>query len=104
MASNEGDVVFDPFGGSGTTFITSEILGRKWIGCEIGPIDTIKARFKDIEFHKKVIADLQKDKNILFSEETRKVREKNNHWLPETLTINRRTNDSSTEQIDMFSR
>jgi hypothetical protein len=46
IASNKGDVVFDPFGGSGTTYIMSEILERKWLGCEIGPIDTIIQRFK----------------------------------------------------------
>lgn len=103
MASNEGDVVFDPFGGSGTTFITSEILNRKWIGCEIGPVDTIKARFEDIDFHRNVISQIQKDKNILFSEETKKLRIKNNHWLPETL---KRKDEQELEkeqlQINMF--
>ena len=33
--SNEGDVVLDPFMGSGTTAKMSEILDRKWIGFEI---------------------------------------------------------------------
>lgn len=103
MATNEGDVVFDPFGGSGTTYITSEILGRRWIGCEIGPVDTIMARFDDIEFHKEVIHHIQKDKNILFSEETKRLREKNNHWLPETLNINRKKGSNDAKQIEMFS-
>lgn len=34
MASNEGDVVLDPFIGSGTTAIASELLNRKWIGID----------------------------------------------------------------------
>lgn len=87
MTTNEGDTVFDPFGGSGTTYIASEILNRKWIGCEIGPVETIKARFNDIDFHKNLINEIKKNKNVLFSESTRKIRIKNKHWLPETLKI-----------------
>lgn len=33
--SNPGEVVFDPFGGAGTTPLACEILGRKWIVIEI---------------------------------------------------------------------
>jgi len=33
--SNENDIVFDPFMGSGTTAKMCEISQRKWIGCEI---------------------------------------------------------------------
>ncbi|KDE25370.1 MULTISPECIES: site-specific DNA-methyltransferase [Bacillus] len=83
MASNEGDLIFDPFGGSGTTFIVSEILKRKWIGCEIGPVDSIIKRFDDIDLHKKQILDIQKKKNVLFTEEMINIRTKNEHWLPE---------------------
>lgn len=85
MASDEGDMVFDPFGGSGTTYIVCEILNRKWIGSEIGPVDSILNRFNDISFHKKQIDDIQKNKNVLFTEDMKKARIKNNHWLPETL-------------------
>ena len=35
--SRPGDVVFDPFAGSGTTLITARKLGRKAAGCEINP-------------------------------------------------------------------
>jgi DNA modification methylase len=34
--SKIGDVVFDPFMGSGTTAYVAEKLGRRWLGCEIG--------------------------------------------------------------------
>ena len=32
--SDRGDTVYDPFGGSGTTFAVCEQLGRNWIGSE----------------------------------------------------------------------
>lgn len=34
--SNEGDVVYDPFLGTGTTAIVAKKMGRKYIGSEIG--------------------------------------------------------------------
>ena len=35
--SRPGDIVLDPFMGSGTTAQVAEQLGRKWLGCEINP-------------------------------------------------------------------
>lgn len=96
LASNEGDLVFDPFGGSGTTYVVSEILKRKWIGVEIGPVDGIIERFEDLDFQKKYIESLHKNKNTLFTEETRKLRKKNSQWLPETLK--KKTKSTSTEK------
>ncbi|HAX75154.1 MAG TPA: site-specific DNA-methyltransferase [Cyanobacteria bacterium UBA11372] len=39
MASNPGQIVIDPFGGSGTTFYAAERLHRYWLGTEIGDTD-----------------------------------------------------------------
>ena len=36
-SSNPGDLVLDPFSGSGTTLVAAEQLGRKWMGCDIEP-------------------------------------------------------------------
>ncbi len=33
-SSNPGDVVLDPFSGSGTTLVVAEQLGRRWLGCD----------------------------------------------------------------------
>lgn len=33
-ASNPGEIVLDPFSGSGTTIVVAEQLGRRWIGCD----------------------------------------------------------------------
>jgi len=35
VASNEGDLVFDAFCGSGTSLVACERLGRRWIGCDL---------------------------------------------------------------------
>lgn len=35
--SRPGDIVLDPFMGSGTTAQVAESLGRNWIGCELNP-------------------------------------------------------------------
>lgn len=85
LSTNESDVVFDPFGGSGTTYIVSEVLGRKWVGSEIGPIDSIVARFEDIDSHKEHVQRIQSKKNTLFTDEMRILRQKQGHWLSETL-------------------
>lgn len=44
IASEEGDLVFDPFGGSGTTYAVAERMHRHWIGVELGDTDPIVAR------------------------------------------------------------
>lgn len=36
-SSSRGDIVVDPFLGSGTTLVVAEQLGRKWLGCDIVP-------------------------------------------------------------------
>jgi site-specific DNA-methyltransferase (adenine-specific) len=35
VSSNPGDIVLDPFTGSGTTLATAKKLGRGWLGCEL---------------------------------------------------------------------
>lgn len=49
-SSNEGDVVFDCFCGSGTTMAVAQKMGRKWIGCDInlGAIQTSTKRLNQI--------------------------------------------------------
>ena len=36
LATNEGDLVLDCFGGSGTTFAVAQKMNRRWIGIEVG--------------------------------------------------------------------
>ena len=48
IASDPGDIVFDPFMGVGSTGVAAKELGRKFIGCEINKI-YYKAACKRIE-------------------------------------------------------
>jgi|SRR5690348_4889002 len=51
MSTSRGDLVLDPFGGSGTTFDVCERLGRHWIGTEIGDCGPILERLAGQEIH-----------------------------------------------------
>jgi len=46
-----GDVVLDPFGGSGTTFSVCEARGRRWIGVELDFADVIIDRLQSDDLH-----------------------------------------------------
>jgi DNA modification methylase len=49
-SSNEDDLVIDAFAGSGTTALTAERLGRRWIACDLGrfAIHTTRKRLLSI--------------------------------------------------------
>lgn len=66
-SSQMGDVVLDPFSGSGTTLVVAEQLKRKWLGCDMNPqynewavnrIENVKVMSIEewIEYDKKVAA------------------------------------------------
>lgn len=46
IGSAEGDRVFDPFGGSGTTYAIAERLHRHWTGIELGDCEPIARRLR----------------------------------------------------------
>lgn len=41
ISTQEGDLVLDPFGGSGTTYVVAERMRRSWLGAEIGDVEPI---------------------------------------------------------------
>jgi DNA modification methylase len=55
-STNEGDIVFDFFGGYGTTAVVAEKLNRKWITCDIGKLAfyTMQKRLLNIESSKSI--------------------------------------------------
>lgn len=65
-SSNEGDLVCDFFGGSGTTAAVAEKLGRRWITCDIGKPAALVMRKRFIDqdvkpFLYQSIGDYQKE-------------------------------------------
>jgi len=51
ISTIEGDVVLDPFGGSGTTFSVCENKNRRWLGVELDFADEIVSRLEDGNVH-----------------------------------------------------
>lgn len=78
MASDAGSLVFDPFGGSGTTFVASELLGRRWLGVELHCADAI-ARLRDTAGDLAYLEKIALEKNVLFKRAALDLRNKNGH-------------------------
>lgn len=52
VASSPGDLVIDPFAGSGTTLAVAKKLGRRYLGVELSDVyaDGVRKRLQQIEF------------------------------------------------------
>lgn len=51
VSSHPGELVLDPFAGSGSTLVTAKKLGRRWLGFDISAkyVERIRARLKAVE-------------------------------------------------------
>ncbi len=58
VATNPGDVVIDPFAGSGTTLAVAKKLGRKFLGVELSEVyaDGVRKRLQMIDFAQEEVA------------------------------------------------
>ncbi|MED0998335.1 site-specific DNA-methyltransferase [Bacillus mobilis] len=83
MSTNQGDIVLDPFGGSGTTFAACELLGRRWIGFELGNCEIIKDRLENKDQDQKLFDKIYEEKNKLFPDKVKELRKKNGLWIDE---------------------
>lgn len=90
MSTNEDDLVLDPFGGSGTTYAVCELLGRHWIGFELGDCDVIKERLlskeNDIRLLNRVY---EEERDKLFPDSVKALRRANGFWLEEDVREDR---------------
>lgn len=75
MASDPGSVIFDPFGGSGTTYVAAELTGRQWVGCEL-ECSAIIERFSSLDADNEHLEEIHAQKNVLFTEADLKRRAK----------------------------
>ncbi|NUN99294.1 MAG: site-specific DNA-methyltransferase [Saprospiraceae bacterium] len=85
MSSKEEDLIFDPFGGAGTTYIAAEIKNRRWHGIELGPLDDIIKRFENIEEDKELLRKYRRNYNSLFPIEIKNKRMQLNLWTDESF-------------------
>lgn len=51
VSSHPGDLVLDPFAGSGTTLVVAKKLGRRWIGFELSKnyVEKVNVRLESVE-------------------------------------------------------
>lgn len=86
MATNERDIILDPFGGSGTTFAVAELLNRKWLGFELGNCNIIKDRLLNKDNDRELLKKVESTKNVIFPSNVQKLRKKNGFWLSEDFS------------------
>ena len=100
MASREGEVILDPFGGSGTTYLVAEIAGRKWIGMEIGPTEGIVKRLApgNLALERRYLDQFRSELNNLFPPEIAAVRRATDMWVPGNIPKGPRREHSETKQ------
>ena len=63
MGSREGDIVLDPFCGSGTTCMTAKMLKRRYIGIELDP-EYHEIALKRIDSVKPINTEKEANKDI----------------------------------------
>ncbi len=97
MATKEGDLIFDPFGGSGTTYVMAEIKNRKWIGSEIDDCVIIKERFGNITEDKEHLVNIRGKLNSLFPSTIKKEREKRGLWTVESIRDKNKNKESEKD-------
>lgn len=86
----EGDTVFEPFSGSGTTELEAQLLGINFIGIDISPLCVMQGRVKTESIY--VLDEILKIKDEVFSKSTNNLfsAEANYYEMVEKLTSDER--------------
>ena len=85
ISTDPGDLIFDPFGGAGTTYVAAEIKDRKWLGVELGPTDNILKRFENLNAERALVSKYRKNYNHLFPPHVKARRQQLNLWTDESF-------------------
>ncbi|NCN27293.1 site-specific DNA-methyltransferase [bacterium] len=101
LSTKRGDLVFDPFGGAGTTFVASELAGRKWIGAELGDCTPIVERFNNLDNDKENLKKYRANLNTLFTDKDILNRYKHGLKL-DNYKISREQIDRALPENDLF--
>lgn len=96
IATNEGDLVLDPFGGGGTTYAACELRGRRWIGIELGEVKPIIDRLSDLGDEKEQLNRIRSKINVLFFSEALELRRRHGH---DTSRYRVNSRSSSSEDV-----
>lgn len=88
LSTEPGDLIYDPFGGSGSTYVTAELKGRRWVGTEIGPAKEIIERFNILNDEKDILNDYRDKLNKLFIDKNKSERIKRGIWTNESFDKN----------------
>lgn len=102
MATKEGDLIFDPFGGSGTTYVIAEIKNRRWIGSEIDDCEIIKERFSNLSEDKEHLVEVRGKLNSLFPSTIKREREKRGLWTVESVRMKDDEKKTANEQFGLL--
>lgn len=100
ISTDEGDLILDPFGGAGTTYMAAELKGRRWLGVEIGPTDDIARRFADIDQDRKILSEQRNGLNALFPEPVRQLRRRTGWWTCDTVQREQAANEQFALNLD----
>lgn len=101
ISTNEGDVVFDPFGGSGTTFAVAQLLKRKWIGSELGDCEIIKKRLINSERDREQLKKKQEESGCLFPQKIVELRRKNGFWTCDDFKESSEADRNESKQLSL---
>lgn len=79
IATDEDDLILDPFAGSGTTLVAAELRNRRWMGIELSDCQPMIDRISNLEAEQEQLASLRANINTLFTRETLLLRDKHGH-------------------------
>ncbi len=79
IATEPGDLVLDPFAGSGTTPAAAELKGRRWLGFELGDCEPIAERLGDLQAEARQLEAIRAEIDLLFTPATMARRARHGH-------------------------